>query len=1175
MKAHAAVPPNRWPRWNLRERCARFPLLALMRERVLCFDGAMGTMLQRANLTPDDFAGKDGCNELLCETRPDVVSGIHAQYFAAGADLCETNSFGSTPIVLAEYGIAERSYELSRRAAELARAVASDFQAPDQPRFVSGSVGPTTKLVSLGHISFDEMRAAFATQIRGLIDGGIDLVHIETSQDLLQMKAAVIGARDAMRLAGREVPICAQVTIETTGTMLVGSELSAALPVLESLDVDVVGLNCATGPDLMQEHARYLGKTAARFVSVLPNAGLPRNVGGVATYDLSPEELARYLELFVREYGVTVVGGCCGTTPEHIRVLAARVGSLTPAPRPAAQPPHVASLYQAVPLDQDAGPLYVGERTNANGSKLFRELLLAENWEAMVEMAKEQIREGAHVLDVCAAYTGRDEVRDMTEILRRFATQVTLPVMIDTTQVDVLEASLKLLGGRPLINSVNLEDGEPKADRICELARQFGCALVALTIDEQGMAKTADRKIEVARRIYDIAVGRHGLPPEALLFDALTFTIGSGDEASRDAGIQTLDGIAGIKAALPGVRTILGLSNISFGLKPYPRQVLNSVFLDEAIKRGLDSAILNAAKIVPLSKLGPEDLEVTLDLIYDRRREGYDPLFKFLERFAGTQAASANGQAEEDALPIEERLKRRIIDGRKLGIEKQLAVALERYQPLAIINEILLDGMKVVGDLFGSGRMQLPFVLKSAETMKAAVSYLEPLMEKVGGAEKGVIVLATVKGDVHDIGKNLVDIILSNNGYRTVNLGIKQPIDNILEAAERERADVVGMSGLLVKSTVVMKDSLEMMAQRGFTIPVICGGAALNRGYVEGALQDAYATGEVYYGVDAFTGLHLMDELCGHTEQRVLTGPGRKRLRRKPTVEDAAAAARHAEAQRQYAPSDVKPAPHLPRPPFLGARVVPAGELRLEEIFPYINKRVLYRGQWQYRRGRRAEADYRKLLAEEVEPKFRTWCQRAIDRGWLKPAVAYGYFPCYSDKNDLIVLRPDGESEWIRWSFPRQTDGRRLCIADFFRPAPERDVIAVQIVTMGAEASLAAQRLFDDNKYDDYLHFHGLAVETAEALAEFWHKRVRHELGIAGRDANNVEALLGQGYQGSRYSFGYPACPRLEDQAQIFTLLDPAHIGITLTEEWQLVPEQSTSALIVHHPEARYFNVGK
>jgi 5-methyltetrahydrofolate--homocysteine methyltransferase len=779
---------------------------------------------------------------------------------------------------------------------------------------------------------------------------------------------------------------------------------------------------------------------------------------------------------------------------------------------------------------------------------------------------------------VCTAYVGRPEARDMGEVLKRFATQVTLPLMIDTTQLDVLESALKLVGGRAIINSVNLEDGEDKADRICELAREHGACLIALTIDEQGMAKEAARKVEVARRIYDIAVGRHGLPPDALLFDALTFTIASGDEDSRKAGIATLDGIAGIKAALPGVRTLLGLSNISFGLKPYPRQVLNSVYLAEAIGRGLDAAILNQAKIIPLGKLDEESIELTRDLIYDRRRDGYDPLFAFMAKFENAEGA-AGSSASDASLPIEERLKRRIIDGKKVGIGDLLDEALGRWKPLQIINEILLDGMKVVGELFGSGRMQLPFVLQSAETMKAAVAHLEPHMEKVGGVDKGVIVLGTVKGDVHDIGKNLVDIILSNNGYRVRNLGIKVPIDAILDAAEKDKADAIGMSGLLVKSTVVMKENLELMAQRGFTIPVICGGAALNRAYVEGDLQDAYATGEVYYGVDAFSGLNLMEELCGHRTERALTGPGRKRHRRR----DKAAETRAHASPSDWAPSELPPAPHVPRPPFWGSKVVGPSELSLAEIFSYINKRALFRGQWQYRRGRRSEGEYRQFVASTVEPKFRGWCQRAIDHRLLEPSLVYGYFPCAADKNDLVVFRPDGNPgggrEWLRIAFPRQVEGRRLCIADFFRPldaagsSGERDVVAVQVVTMGRVASERAQEMFQSDRYDDYLHFHGLAVESAEALAELWHRRVRQELGIAGGDAKTVEQLFAQGYQGSRYSFGYPACPRLEDQAHVFALLDPSRIGVELTEEWELVPEQSTSAIVVHHPEARYFNI--
>jgi 5-methyltetrahydrofolate--homocysteine methyltransferase len=1168
------------PRWDLDERTARFPVLGALRQRVLVFDGAMGTMIQRAALGPDDFGGAklEGCNEVLCDTRPDVVQKIHAAYYEAGCDLVETNSFGSSPVVLAEYDLAPRAYDLSRRSAALARQVADDFSTADRPRFVAGSVGPTTKLVSLGHISFDEQRRGFVEQIRGLIDGGIDIVQIETSQDLLQTKCAVIAAREAMRASGREVPIITQITIETTGAMLVGTEISAALPALEALDVDVVGLNCALGPDLMQEHARYLGQNATRWVSVLPNAGLPRNVGGVATYDLTPEELARHQRRFVSEFGVSMVGGCCGTTPQHIAALVEAVRGLVPAPRPrrGAAPPAVTSLYSAVSLAQDPPPLIVGERTNANGSKKFKELLLKEDWEALVEMAKEQVQEGAHILDVCTAYVGRDEVRDMSEVLRRFATQVALPLCIDTTQLDVLEAALQLVGGRAVINSINLEDGEGKADRICELARTYGCTLVALTIDEEGMAKTAPRKLAVAKRIHDIVVNRWGLPPDCLLFDPLTFTIGSGDEDSRRAGIETLEAIAAIKRELPGVRTLLGLSNISFGLKPYPRQILNSVFLNEAIGKGLDAAILNAAKIIPVHKLGEADLAVTRDLIHDRRREGYDPLFAFIAHFEqATQIAGAAG-TDEMALPVEERLKKRIIDGKKLGIEKHLDEARQRYSPLEIINTILLDGMKVVGELFGSGQMQLPFVLQSAETMKAAVAHLEKFMEKSAGAEKGVIVLATVKGDVHDIGKNLVDIILSNNGYRVLNLGIKQPVDAILETAEREKADAVGMSGLLVKSTVVMKENLELMASRALTIPVICGGAALNRGYVEGALQAAYTSGEVYYGQDAFSGLKLMDELCGHTAERVLTGPGRKRSQVRARFESKEDEERRALAlARRYVPSDVQPAARIPQPPFWGTRVFAPSEIPLDQVFQYINRRALFRGQWQYRRGRRSEAEYQHFIHEVVEPKFHGWCQRVVEKQLLEPRVVYGYFPCASHENTLFVYDPESGAERARFDFPRQPDGRHLCLADFFCSAAsgKKDVLGVQLVTMGRRATEVAEQLFKADRYDDYLHFHGLAVETAEALAELWHLRVRHELGIGQNDAVTIEHLFQQTYQGSRYSFGYPACPRLEDQAQLLTLLDAGRVGVTLSEEFQLVPEQSTSAVIAHHPEARYFSI--
>ncbi|MFO0576519.1 MAG: methionine synthase [Polyangia bacterium] len=1224
------------PRYDLAARCGAFPFLRALAERVLVCDGAMGTMLQRAHLVPEDFLGLDGCNEILCDSRPDVVAAVHRAYFEAGADLVETNTFGSTPLVLAEYGLADRAYELSKKAAELARKEADALSTPSWPRFVSGAVGPTTKLVSLQHISYDDLFASFVTQIRGLIDGGSDVIQIETAQDLLGVKCAVLAARRAMEISGRELPIITQVTIETTGTMLVGTEIAAALPALEALDVDVIGLNCATGPDLMHEHVRYLGESSARFVSVLPNAGLPRNVGGVATYDLLPEMLAEFHERFVKDYGVSLVGGCCGTTPAHIAAVRKRLaGEGGRLPQTRSRPGtsrfagQASSLYLANSLSQDPPPLIIGERSNANGSKKFRELLLREDFEGLVEIGREQVAEGAHLVDVCVAYVGRDEVRDMREVLRRYSTQITLPLCIDSTQLDVLEVALKHLGGRAVINSVNLEDGEERADRICALAREYGAALIALTIDEEGMAKTGERKVAVARRLYDIAVGRWGLAPSALLFDPLTFTIASGDEDSRDAAIQTLNGIRGIKEALPGVGTLLGVSNVSFGLKPYARQVLNSVFLSEAILHGLDAAIVSPAKILPLSKLSPEEVDLARDLVYDRRQPGYDPLFKFIERFtkeAGEGAGAASDAAAGASLPIEERLQQRIIDGKKIGIDKLLEEALNSgYKPLEIINGVLLKGMKTVGDLFGSGQMQLPFVLQSAETMKAAVAYLEPFMEKLEGNEKGVIVLATVKGDVHDIGKNLVDIILSNNGYRVVNLGIKQPADTILEAAEKNKADAIGLSGLLVKSTVVMKENLELMSSRGISIPVLCGGAALTRGYVEGALTEAYRTGEVYYGLDAFTGLKLMDELCGHVpkDQRLLTGPGRKRLAGRSARDQigrraegqngngggnggapsaaspvgsalgpAMTRAEKEEAALQlaytYAPSDVQPAEHIPAPPFWGAQVLAGADLNLREIFGYINRRVLFRGQWQYRRGRRSEEEYRHFITETVEPKFYRWCERAIERRHLKPKALYGYFPCYSHENDLVVLYPPGHprafEEAERFTFPRQPQGRRLCISDFFRKkelaeatgtgaAGQYDVLGVSLVTMGETPSQVGAELFQKARYDDYLHFHGLAVEATEALAELIHRRMRHELGIAHADAPLIEQLFSQGYQGSRYSFGYPACPNLEDHAQLFRLIQADRIGIALSEEFQLVPEQSTCAIIAHHPDARYFSI--
>lgn len=1143
-------------------------------EKVIIADGAMGTMIQQRNLSADDFGGLDGCNENLVLTRPDVIREIHAAYFAAGADLVETNTFGSSEIVLAEYDLGPKAYEISKVAAQLARGVADDFSKGSWPRFVAGSVGPTTKLLTLGHITFDRMLESYLPQMIGLIEGGIDLLQIETCQDILQVKCAVIAAREAMKRCRREVPIAVTLTVETTGTLLVGTEIGAALVVIETLPVDFVGLNCATGPDMMQENIRFLGRTSSRPIAVLPNAGLPRNENGRAVYDLTPEELAEYHEIFVKDYGVSFVGGCCGTTPAHIRELFQRVGSLAPRDRPHDFRSHVSSTYQAVPLDQDGtSPLIVGERCNANGSAKFRELLLAGDWEGIVEMGRGEVAEGAHVLDVCTAFVGRDEIADMKEVLFRFSSQVTAPIMIDSTQLDVLEAGLKLLGGRPIINSINLEDGEEKFDRICELAVKFGAALIALTIDEEGMAKTAQRKLEVAQRIHRLCTERHGIPGDALIFDPLTFTIGSGDEDSRRAGIETLEGLRLIKREIPLARTILGLSNVSFGLKPYPRQILNSVFLSEAIKSGLDACIVNAKKILPLHKIPEEALGLTLDLIYDRRREGYDPLFKFIEMLQGAKAASEDSSVDQG--PIEQVLKRRIIDGRKPGIEPLLDRALERYSPLEIINTVLLDGMKTVGDLFGSGEMQLPFVLQSAETMKRAVAYLQPFMDKLGGPAKGCMVIATVKGDVHDIGKNLVDIILSNNGYRVVNLGIKQPLENILAAVEEHKPEAIGMSGLLVKSTYVMKENLEEMSRRGVSVPVICGGAALNRAYVEVDLRQSYTTGQVFYGADAFTGLQIMDELTGQTAEKKLTAEVAPERERRGEMR-AERESRVAEKAREYADSGTSTLADVPSPPFWGCRHVMGDQIPLPELFPFINKKALYANQWMYRRGKRSTAEYREFLKETVDPLFSSWCQRAQERGWLQPKVAYGYFPCQSEQNDLIIYDPEDFSrEKCRISFPRQIADKRRCIADYFLPRASKriDVVGFHVVTIGALASEKCHELFKSDQYTDYLHFYGLSVETAEALAEFWHRRIRAELGIGAHDGPTMESLFRQTYQGERYSFGYPACPNLEDQRFIFELLHPEKIGVSLSSEFQLVPEQSTSAIIVHHPEACYYSI--
>lgn len=1150
-------------------------LLDRLKEKILILDGAMGTQIQARGPSLEDFGGLEGCNEYLVITRPKLIQDIHSVYLKAGADVIQTNTFGSSAHVLEEYGIGSQSYEISKKAASIACEVARSFSTTGWPRYVYGSVGPGTKLITLGHISYDDLFKSFYPQVLGLIEGGVDVVWLETCQDILQLKCAVDATVAAMQKAGKKVPIACSFTVETTGTMLVGTEVSAALTVLESLPIDIVGMNCATGPDLMTENVKFLGQASSRPVGIMPNAGLPRNVGGCAVYDLKAKEFVDALERFVREFGVSLVGGCCGTDESHIQELHSRFGNLSPFKRSPNFSPHVSSTYSAVPLDQDGSScLIMGERCNANGSKKFKELLLAEDWEGIVEMGKEEVQEGAHVLDVCTAFVGRDETRDMTEVLTRFATQVTAPVMIDSTQLDVLEAGLKLLGGRSIINSINLEDGEEKFDKICELSVRFGAALIALTIDEEGMAKTATRKLAVAKRIYERCTQKFGIPAEALIFDPLTFTIASGDEDSRTAAIETLEGIELIKKNLPGVRTVLGLSNISFGLKPYPRQILNSVFLAEALKKGLDAAIVHSKKILPTHKIEPEILKITGDLIFNRRSEKYDPLFLFIEKLQGAQAPGDSTQQDETG-SIEEILKKRIIDGRKVGIEELLDRAREKYAPIEIINTILLEGMKIVGDLFGTGEMQLPFVLQSAETMKKAVAHLEHFMDKSSGPQKGCMVIATVKGDVHDIGKNLVDIILSNNGYKVVNLGIKQPLESILASVDENKPDAVGMSGLLVKSTLIMKENLEEMARRGISVPVICGGAALNRAYVEVDLTKAYSTGPVYYGADAFTGLALMDEISGVSKEKKLTSQHSDRVKRHGEMR-AEREARIGEKSKEFAPSEVRILDNVPTPPFWGARYRTSEDLSLDEIFSFINKKALYANQWQYRRGNRSSVEFREFLKNVVDPIFEEWCARVKELGWLKLGVAYGYFPCQSEKNEVIIFSPDDlNKEIARISFPRQVDDKRRCIADYFLPTTSgrKDVIAFHVVTSGSLASEKCQELFKANQYSDYLHFYGLSVESAEALAEYWHREIRRELKIDDQEGKSVEDLFRQNYHGERYSYGYPACPNLEDQKYIFELLKPEKIGVELGSEFQLHPEQSTSAIIVHHPDAGYFSI--
>ncbi len=1176
--------------------------LDTLKERIIVFDGAMGTNLQVQNLTLDDFGGLrfEGCNENLLITRPDAVENVHTAFLDVGCDVIETNSFNGTTVDFAEYDMADQTYDMNVRAATLAKRIASDYSTKVKPRWVAGSMGPGRKLPTLGHISFLDLQAAYAEQVRGLLDGGVDLLIVETCQDLLQTKAALSAIFENFRANRRRVPVIAQVTIEVFGTMLNGTEIGAALTALAPFPIDVIGMNCGTGPRHMTESIRYLCENAPLPVSVLPNAGLPSVVAGEMHYDETPDTFTSQIVHFASDFGVNIVGGCCGTTPAHLKLVVEAMQRLTPKARDAKLVPAASSIYFQQSYVQDASFLIVGERVNASGSKKMRDLLNAEDWDGLVSLAKEQEREGAHILDVNVDFVGRNGEADMHELASRLVTSIKLPLMFDSTEWEKMEAGLQHAGGKSILNSTNYEDGEPRFAKVIDLAKRYGASVVIGTIDEEGMARTADGKFRIAKRAYQQATSELNLPASDIFFDPLALPISTGIEEDRRNALETIEGIKRIKAALPGCFIILGVSNISFGLNPASRVVLNSVFLHDAVEAGLDAAIVNASKIEPLNRMGEQELKVARDLIYDRREfDGdvctYDPLTQFTTLFENVKTKSAKKASKGET--VEERLKNHIIDGEKIGLEDELRTALETYSALDIINNILLAGMKVVGDLFGSGQMQLPFVLQSAEAMKAAVRFLEPFMEKKGGATaKGTMVLATVKGDVHDIGKNLVDIILTNNGYRVINLGIKQTIDTILSACEEHKADAIGMSGLLVKSTLIMKDNLEIMNERGIGVPVVLGGAALTRRYVEDDLKSLYK-GTLFYARDAFAGLHTMDKLMssdGHADEdraraAVATATGNGDRSDSPEeVEDLIGEEAKRGERKSLKPrgvagisgdtthtlrSDVRTDVPMPRPPFFGSRVVL--DIPIENVFEFVNETALFKGQWQFKQGRTSAEEYQGLVTEMVRPIYEEMKERCEREGLLVPHAVYGYFPAQSSGNDLIVYDADSRTERTRFTFPRQPAGKRLCLADYFASVESghMDVVAFDLVTVGRRASEYSQELFKRDNYADYLYFHGLSVESAEALAEYWHKHIRQELGIANLDSPDLNKLFRQGYQGSRFSFGYPACPNLEDQAKLFELLDPSRIDVALSEEFQLEPEQSTSAIIIHHPEARYFSI--
>ena len=1139
---------------NFREALAR---------RVIVFDGAMGTQIQGHQLKAAEFGGQEGANDLLTLTRPDLIEAIHGRYFDAGCDAVETNTFGSSRLKLDEYGLGHRTYEVNFRAAILARRAAERRATAGRPRFVAGSIGPTGMLPSasdpaLSNVTADALERIFREQARALIDGGVDAIIIETQQDLLELRAAVLAADAARREALRDVFIIAQPTlIDANGRMLLGTDVGGALAALERLPLDAIGLNCSTGPAEMRESVRYLGERCSHPVSCLPNAGMPENVEGRAVYRLSPAELAEALAEFVREFGVSIVGGCCGTTPEHIRQVVEAVRRLDapPRPRPRAAP-ELASAMKAVPLDLQPRPLVVGERVNAQGSRKVKELLLADDYAGVLRIARDQVEGGAHVLDVCVAMNERDdEAAQMRTLVKLLAQSVDAPLMIDSTEADVVEAALKVHPGRCIVNSVNLEKSGERVKKVLPLVRRYGAAVVAMTIDEKGMAQTAERKAEIARRTVAVAQ-EYGVPPDSLVFDPLTFTLATGGEEYRHSAVETLEGIRRIKAETPGVFTCLGVSNVSFGLSRPAREVVNSVFLYHAVQAGLDLAIVNPKDIRGYQEIPPEERALAEDLVLDRRP---DALAQLIARFSGKTSTAAQPVEELFAgKSAEERIHLQILHRRPEGIEALIDDALRRHSPVDVLNTVLLPAMKDVGDRFGAGELILPFVLQSAEVMKKAVGYLERFLDRVEGTSKGKVVLATVYGDVHDIGKNLVKTILSNNGFDVYDLGKQVPVATVIEKAIEVEADAIGLSALLVSTSKQMPYCVQELARRELSFPVVIGGAAINRkfGYRALFLEDGSPyPGGVFYARDAFEGLDLVEQLVAPEKRdRLQSAVVAKAIAHRDAPEAPVVAA--APGVR----SKVKPVERPPAPPFWGTRVVPAGEVKLQAVWPHLDLVELYKLQWGVRS--KDKAEYERLIREEFGPKLEALKAEILAHGWLTPKVVYGYFPCHADGDQLVVVDPVHRKEPLaRLSFPRQPDEGHLCLADYFRPEPGSDTVAFQVVTMGAEATRLADAWQEKGDYSRALYLHGLAVETAEALADYWHGVVRRELGLPET-------------QGRRYSPGYPSWPELLDQRQIWKLLDPERaIGVSLTSADQMVPEQSTSAIVLHHPDAVYYTI--